>query len=87
MILTLRSPVQSRVDIQVGKDNKVISWNQDKGTEKSAVFRSPVGFSWKGSHLYSIRIKAKDGFFPFQEEKGSADRRYLGSFVRIRLTH
>jgi hypothetical protein len=85
IILTLRSPSQSRADIQVGKDKSVVFWNQDKGMEKSAFFLSPVGFSWKGDHLYFIRIKAKKGFFPYREEKGSLDRRYLGAFVKIRV--
>ncbi len=81
--LTLQSPVQSRADIQVGKEKRVISWNQEKGTEKSVLFRSPVGFSWRGSYLYFVRIRSKAGFFPYREEKGSLDRRFLGSFVRL----
>ncbi len=85
IVLTLRSPVQSRADIQVGNDKCIVFWNQDKGTEKAAVFISPVGFSWKGDHLYFIRIKTRNGFFPYREERGSLDRRYLGSFVKVRV--
>jgi hypothetical protein len=57
-----------------------------EGQEQTLRFTSPVGFPWKGGHIYSIRVKEKRGFVPYQRHPEVQDNRFLGVFVDIAVT-
>jgi hypothetical protein len=82
----LLSPAEGEATVRVGREKRSIPRGRIEGQEKALHFTSPVGFPWKGGHIYNIRVKEKRGFVPYQRDPEVQDNRFLGVFVDIAVT-
>ena len=83
--VTVSSPPGGKTFVQVARSREIILRNKAKGLEQTSVFRGPVGFPWKGGHLYLLQIQETNSFVPFQLDRRVRDNRRLGAFVRIQV--
>lgn len=84
--LTLTSPVSARATMSVGKDKKAVAMRPNHGSGQTVVFPQPVGFPWRGKYFYTLRIRSDTGFYPSRLDRSSTDGRFLGVFVRAKIS-
>jgi len=83
--ISLSSPVPGKTSVRVGNTRRTVLRGQGSRMESTAVFSSPVGFSGKNKHLYTVAVEEEGGFVPRGLDPGSKDNRNLGVFVKIRI--
>jgi hypothetical protein len=83
MSVRLQSPVEGKATVQLG--NRKQKWKRPARNmpEKELVFFSPKPFRWKDGYLYTLQVSEKGGFYPFNIDLNSRDKRFLGVFVRL----
>lgn len=79
----LSSPIPGKAKVRVGKIAQSSTRSRLGYQGKTLVFPSPVGFPWRGGHLYSIGIQEERGFYPYRLDPKVQDNRFLGVFVEI----
>lgn len=77
------SPSTRKTSIKIGSSKKQVV--QRNGGEEMTMFTSSVGFPWKGQFLYAVKIREKNGFFPFRMDSRIQDNRFLGVFIQIEV--
>jgi hypothetical protein len=83
----LQSPVEGKATVQLGSQKKEWTRPSRNMAEQVVVFSSPRPFRWKGRHLYTLMIEEKGGFYPYNIDMNSRDKRFLGVFVRLDLNY
>jgi hypothetical protein len=83
----LQSPVEGKTAVQLGNKKKESRRSSRNMAEQVLVFSSPRAFRWKGRHLYTLQVEEKGGFYPYNIEVKSRDKRFLGVFVRLDLSY
>lgn len=81
----LESPVEGKATVQLGskkQESRRPSWNM---AEQVLLFSSPRPFRWKGRYLYTLQVGEAGGFYPYNIDMNSRDKRFLGVFVRLDL--
>jgi hypothetical protein len=81
--ITLSSPVEGETKIRLGTYRRRIRRRKPAGPPEETCFPSPRGIRWKEGYLYSLEVEESSGFFPYQVDRNSKDRRHLGVFVRL----
>ena len=85
LAVTISSPLAGKTIVEVGRSREIMVRNKAHGLEQTSVFRRPVGFPWKGGHLYLLQVQESNGFVPYQLDRRVQDNRHLGVFVKIRV--
>jgi hypothetical protein len=81
--VTLSTLIDSRAAVELSGVEQDVEWAKSGSHEQIVTFHAPRSFPWKGEHLYALKVGAGSGFYPYRIEKQSADKRYLGVFVRL----
>jgi hypothetical protein len=83
----LQSPVEGKTTVQLGNKTQEARRPSRNMDEQVLLFSSPRPFRWKGRCLYTLQVKEKGGFYPYNIDMNSRDKRFLGVFVRIDMNY
>ncbi len=82
-LLTLSSPVEGETRIRLATAQQKIERAAASSSPTVLRVTSPRGVRWKGRCLYALEVEESSGFFPYEIDRNSKDKRFLGIFVRI----
>jgi hypothetical protein len=81
----LQSPVEGKAIVWLGNTKQDWERPSRNMAEKELDFFAPRPFRWKGRYLYTLRVKEEGGFYPYNIDMNSQDKRFLGVFVHLDL--
>lgn len=81
--LNISSLVKGKTKVRVGNFRATVNRRDIVDLGNTLTVSSPRGFPWKKNHLYFIKLKENNGFYPFRLNRKMKDNRFLGVFVKI----